>query len=100
MTGIISSVKGFFDPLNTVEEYKDVADEIPEESAEAAWMNNWDSDEEFGRQTMNGMNPINLHRIKKLPENFQVTEAHMEGILKRGFTLQEEMEKGNMYMSI
>eukprot|EP00092_Neocalanus_flemingeri_P065524 GFUD01079698.1.p1 GENE.GFUD01079698.1~~GFUD01079698.1.p1 ORF type:complete len:1168 (+),score=312.67 GFUD01079698.1:40-3543(+) len=98
MTGITSTIKGLFDPINTFEEYKDVVDEIPEESAEAAWMDNWDSDEEFGRQTMNGMHPVNLHRIKELPEKFPVTEAHMEGILQRGLTLQEEIEKGNMYM--
>ena len=98
MTGLKSTITGLFDPINTIEEYKDVVDEIPEESAEASWMEIWDSDEEFGRQTMNGMNPVNLHRITELPEKFPVTNAHMEGILQRGLTLQEEIERGNMYI--
>ena len=98
MTGLKSTITGLFDPINTIEEYKDVVDEIPEESAEASWMEIWDSDEEFGRQTMNGMNPVNLHRITELPEKFPVTDANMEGILQRGLTLQEEIERGNMYM--
>ena len=47
---------------------------------------------------MNGMNPVNLHRITELPEKFPLTDANMEGILQRGLTLQEEIERGNMYM--
>ena len=31
-------------------------------TAESVWLKEWDSDKEFGRQTLNGMNPSCIHR--------------------------------------
>ena len=36
------------------------------ETAESAWMKEWDSDLEFGRQALNGMNPSCIHRWGKV----------------------------------
>ena len=58
----------------------------------------WRQDEEFGREILNGINPAQVRRCKKLPDNFPVTDSHTTGILTRGKGLQEEMDDGNIYI--
>ena len=58
----------------------------------------WKTDEEFGRQTLNGINPGQVKRCNSLPENFPVTTEHVEGLLTRNKTLEEEIELGNIYI--
>ena len=91
-------IKNFFKPISDYEEYKEVADRLEDESDEAKWLEDWDSDAEFGRQTLNGMNPLGIHRIKSIPEKFAVTQDHLNGLLKRGLTLEEELASGHIYM--
>ena len=94
----LSIVIGFFDPLNTVEEYRDITDRLADPTPEDAWMDEWDSDAEFGRQMLNGMNPTGIHRIKEIPENFPVKQERVAGMLCRGLSLEEEVAAGNIYM--
>ena len=63
-----------------------------------AWIKDWKTDREFGRQALNGSYPVYIRRIKKLPENFGVTEESVKGLLKRDLTLEEEFCAGNMYL--
>ena len=91
-------IKDFFDPINYYDEYKEVANRIESTSEERFWLEDWDKDSEFGRQTLNGMNPLGIHRIKTIPEKFAVTQAHLDGLLKRGLTLEEELAGGYIYM--
>lgn len=58
----------------------------------------WDEDEFFGYQFLNGLNPMMVQRCSNLPENFPVTEDMVKNSL-RGSSLQQEMKKGNIFLS-
>ena len=65
------------------------------------WIHNdkWKKDEEFGRQILNGINPCSIEKVKeRLPENFPVSDSHVNGLLCRGISLQEEINRGNIYI--
>ena len=86
-----SAVHNFFDPIDSIEEYMEVVESAEKggigqfsnnfmccrpcfgqwfvnetpgqlETEEKAWLEDWDSDIEFGRQTLNGMNPGCIQR--------------------------------------
>ncbi|XP_051519631.1 polyunsaturated fatty acid 5-lipoxygenase-like [Myxocyprinus asiaticus] len=63
-------------------------------------MDNWNEDFLFGYQFLNGCNPVMIKKCEKLPaEKFPVTEEMVKGFLKRGLTLHEELEAGNIYIA-
>lgn len=52
----------------------------------------WTTDVEFGRQILNGVNPIIIEKCSKLPSNFPVTDDMVKPFLVRGLTLDDEMK--------
>ena len=52
----------------------------------------WTTDVEFGRQMMNGVNPVVIQKCTALSSNFPVTNDMVKGFLNRGLTLKQEME--------
>jgi arachidonate 5-lipoxygenase len=63
------------------------------------WYKNWKSDTEYGRQTLNGINPLMIERVtEELPEKFKVTNEHLDGLLQRGLSLAQEIAAGNMFL--
>lgn len=52
----------------------------------------WTTDVEFGRQMLNGVNPVVIRKCTKLPANFSVTNEMVESFLNRGMTLDKEMK--------
>ncbi|CAM4651111.1 unnamed protein product [Leuciscus chuanchicus] len=58
----------------------------------------WDEDEFFGYQFLNGLNPMMIQCCPTLPENFPVTDDMVKDSLK-GTSLEEEMKKGNIFLS-
>ncbi|XP_076140863.1 polyunsaturated fatty acid lipoxygenase ALOX15B-like [Alosa pseudoharengus] len=58
---------------------------------------NWDKDEFFGYQFLNGLNPMLIQRCSKVPENFLVTEEMVKGLLGET-TLKAEIAKGNIFL--
>ena len=56
----------------------------------------WEMDVEFGRQMLNGVNPVVIEKCTSLPPNFHVTNEMVKGFLNRGRTLEQEMEVGEI----
>ena len=52
----------------------------------------WLSDVEFGRQMLNGVNPVVIRRCTSIPANFPVTNDMVKELLSRGVSLEEEMK--------
>ncbi|KAL7854307.1 hypothetical protein AOLI_G00211510 [Acnodon oligacanthus] len=57
----------------------------------------WKSDEFFGYQLLNGLNPMMLERCTELPQNFPVKEEMVKSCFPES-SLQSEMEKGNIFL--
>lgn len=52
----------------------------------------WVSDVEFGRQILNGVDPVVIHKCTKIPDNFAVTGDMVKPLLSNGNTLADEMK--------
>ena len=52
----------------------------------------WTTDEEFGQQILNGVNPVMICRCSTLPDNFPVTNDMVKNSLVRNMSLEEEMK--------
>lgn len=55
----------------------------------------WSSDVEFGRQILNGVNPVIICKCTQLPSKFPVTNEMVRPLLTRGLTLEQEMKVRN-----
>uniref|UniRef100_A0A8C1HZ32 Arachidonate 5-lipoxygenase-like n=1 Tax=Cyprinus carpio carpio TaxID=630221 RepID=A0A8C1HZ32_CYPCA len=62
-------------------------------------MQNWNQDYMFGYQFLNGCNPVMIRKCMQLPDKFPVTHKMVEGCLKTGHTLREELQAGNIYIA-
>ncbi|XP_056317349.1 arachidonate 12-lipoxygenase, 12S-type [Danio aesculapii] len=61
-------------------------------------MEHWKEDWFFAYQFLNGSNPRNITRLKKVPSNFPVTGDMVQSSLIPTTTLNEELKKGNIYL--
>ncbi|KAK9531515.1 hypothetical protein VZT92_010936 [Zoarces viviparus] len=59
----------------------------------------WKEDDFYGFQFLNGLNPNAIKRCSELPPNFPVTEEMVKPFLEEGSSLQEELKKGNIFLS-
>ncbi|XP_056284312.1 hydroperoxide isomerase ALOXE3-like [Pseudoliparis swirei] len=59
----------------------------------------WKEDDFYGSQFLNGPNPNVIKRCSELPPNFAVTEEMVKPFLEEGSSLQEELKKGNIFLS-
>ncbi len=93
-TGALNSVAslklaGLFVTADNIHAYEVLADKLGGEKPlyEAG---RWTSDVEFGRQILNGVNPIVIKRCEELPANFPVTNEMVKPFLQ--FSLEQEMK--------
>jgi len=56
------------------------------------------SDLEFGRQRLNGVNPILIKMCSKIPEKFPVTDELVAGLMEEGDTLAKAARRGSLYI--
>nr|XP_034990403.1 arachidonate 15-lipoxygenase B-like isoform X1 [Zootoca vivipara] len=58
----------------------------------------WQEDAFFGSQYLNGVNPVVIRKCTQIPSNFPVTQEMVAASLGASATLQEEIQKGNVYI--
>uniref|UniRef100_A0A8C4YI09 Arachidonate lipoxygenase 3 n=1 Tax=Gopherus evgoodei TaxID=1825980 RepID=A0A8C4YI09_9SAUR len=59
----------------------------------------WQEDSFFGYQYLNGFNPVLIRKCTALPENFPVTQEMVAGSLGESTSLQEELQRGSIYIA-
>ncbi|XP_026859202.2 polyunsaturated fatty acid lipoxygenase ALOX15B isoform X1 [Electrophorus electricus] len=58
----------------------------------------WKEDTFFGYQCLNGCNPLQIRQIHSLPANLPVTTEMVMDFLPQGSSLEQEMEKGAIFL--
>lgn len=58
----------------------------------------WREDAEFARQRIAGINPCVIRRFERVPENFPVTDAVLDGLLDPGETLASAIEGKRLFV--
>ncbi|XP_056604712.1 polyunsaturated fatty acid 5-lipoxygenase-like [Triplophysa dalaica] len=92
--------KYLFQPWNKIEHFEQIlADWNSETTLLVNVKEDWDTDYMFGYQFLNGCNPVMIRKCVELPKTFPVTYEMVKGSLQRGFTLEQELEKGNIYIA-
>ena len=83
---------GVFINVDDLSDYAKFAKTLnPEETIPLYEAGRWTSDVEFGRQIINGVNPMIIRKCTTLPAKFPVTDDMVAPFLTRGFTLHQEM---------
>ena len=80
-----------FTTLDSLHDYEDLATTLGTPELELYQTDRWATDVEFGRQVLNGVNPVVIRKISSLPDNFPVTNEMVQGSL-RGGTLDQQMK--------
>ena len=89
VTAKLAGVTYGTDHLHGYEEYAKLLGEPEFRSYE---FSRWTSNVEFGRQILNGVNPVVIRKCEALPAKFPVTDEMVRGSLNRGLSLQQEIE--------
>lgn len=90
--GIADMIKN--EDIKTLDDYYRLYASLPP----VAITRDWRSDEEFGRQFMNGTHPNQIRKISRIPDKFRVSEADVSGVLPEGRTLASELAAGHIFM--
>ena len=85
-------LKGVFTTLDSLHSYELLARTMGKPSMPVFEGHRWVLDAEFGRQMLNGVNPVVIERCSSLPEYFPVTNEMVQNYLTRGLSLEKEME--------
>ena len=85
-------IHAVFNDIKDIDDYKKISNVLDDPEINLHEASRWVTDVEFGRQVLNGVNPVVIERCTKLPSNFPVTNDKVKGHLNRGLTLNKEME--------
>ena len=83
--------------LTSFHDYEKMATVLKSSKSSVYTGDRWTTDVEFGRQILNGVNPVVIKRCTELPSNFPVTNEMVNGSLSGGKTLLEEMKVLTFY---
>ena len=85
-------VHSVFNDVKDIDDYKKISNVLDEPEIKLYEASRWVTDVDFGRQVLNGVNPVVIERCTDLPTNFPVTNDMVKGQLSRGLSLEEEMK--------
>ena len=88
---IALGIEQSFMSLDSLHGYEELAVTMGAPDLELFQTNRWSSDVEFGRQVLNGVNPMMICKISALPDNFPVTNEMVQGSLHAG-TLDQQLK--------
>ena len=95
-TGVVDTIKskvaGLTVDVDSLNGYEKYAKVLGEPDFPVYELGRWMSDVEFGRQILNGVNPVVIRKCESLPEKFPVTTEMVQSSLHRRLTLAQEME--------
>ena len=91
-SGVKIRVQAVFNDIEDVHDYKKIATILGDPEVPVHNAARWTTDVEFGRQILNGVNPVVIEKCSSLPSNFPVTNDMVKGFLNRGLTLDQEMK--------
>ncbi|XP_056615926.1 polyunsaturated fatty acid 5-lipoxygenase-like [Triplophysa dalaica] len=98
--GLIDKLKSYFQSWDKIANFEEIlASWGIEKTLLVNVIEDWNTDYMFGYQFLNGCNPVMIRKCVTLQETFPVTHKMVEGSLQRGLTLQQELEKGNIYIA-
>ena len=52
----------------------------------------WDSDEEFGRQMLNGPHPVRIQKVSRLPECLEPAADDIRKLMDRNITIDKAID--------
>ena len=81
-----------FTNVESLSDYEKLAAAIKKPEFPTYEISRWTRDVEFGRQMLNGVNPIVIKRCTALPDNFPVTNEMVKGSMDRNSDLVDEMK--------
>ena len=86
---------GVFTDVNDLSDYAKFAKTLnPDEALPLNQAGRWTSDVEFGRQMLNGVNPMVIKKCTDIHSKFPVTNDLVKPYLTRGLSLEQEMKVG------
>ena len=79
--------------IDDLHDYIDLAKFLDEQELKVYLCGRWATDVEFGREMLNGVNPVVIKKCTALPKKkFPVTNDMVQPFLTRGMNLDQEME--------
>ena len=90
--GVHLLMKSVCTKLTSLHDYEKMATVLGNSQTAVHNAARWTTDVEFGRQMLNGVNPVVIKRCTELPSNFPVTNEMVNGSLNRGISFLEEMK--------
>lgn len=91
-TTIAVKKAGIIVTINSLEDYVDLAKYVNQGVLPLQKAGRWTSDVEFGRQILNGVNPVVITRCTSIPDNFPITNNMVKPFLSRGLPLNHEIQ--------
>ena len=98
---VFKTIQEKFKEFSQLKHYLRAAKDLSKELLKRVpWLENdlWKTDEEFGRQILNGYHPGTIEKCTELPTNFAVCNEHVNNLLTRNLSLEEEIALGNIYI--
>ena len=90
-----ATIVSLVDDIKSMEDYFKLNSLVGEDQLqylESSRAGRWTSDVEFGRQILNGVNPVIIRKCTQLPPKFPVTEDMVRPFFTRGLSLDQEIE--------